>query len=188
MKRPDSSFGHQLMSLIPTDGFSMRRTAERAGVHQNSLSRFLGNQWNGKVQNGLDSKTLERLWSYLDLVPVRCALAAEVVWVADSVGFAQQLRETIRSSGYRPVEIATRCGIPEACLSLFLAGKRDGLSFRSIERLWDLLDLWIMTRCDAKVALLRGGTLLDPFGALSEEKDDDGPFRDWIDDGEPFCY
>lgn len=143
-------------------GHNQRALAEICGLKSQSLSRFVSDEQGAK---GLETPMLEGLWEYLNLGICRGSDASPG---QDAVRFSEQLRAVLRASGIRPAEIAKETGIPHSVLSLFLSGKRHGLSFASIDRLWSYLGLRIYER---------PSQLVDP-----SPKGQHG----FIDDGNPF--
>jgi hypothetical protein len=174
----DILFADQLISAILTDGGGgLRRTAEWAGVQMQSLSRFVGeDRERGQKQTGLEPATLERLWTLLDLTVARYSVTGEIVWVAQRASFAEQLRESIQSSGVKHVEIAKGSGVSKSSLSLFMSRKREGVSFQSIERLWAFLRLRILTRGESRFSLKSDEEIHDHAGQLLDDLDDGLPF------------
>jgi len=59
--------------------------------------------------------------------------------------FGDQIRKAVRASGLTQQEISQAAGIGEATLSRFVRGRR-GISFATLDRLADVLDLHVTTR------------------------------------------
>jgi len=73
--------------------------------------------------------------------------------------FGDQIRKAVRASGLTQQEISQAAGIGEATLSRFVRGRR-GISFATLDRLADVLDLQVTTRPAAG----RGRTTASPPG------------------------
>ena len=63
-----------------------------------------------------------------------------------SLGFIDQVRRALKTSGASRYALSQETGIPEASLSRFLHGK--GLSMESLDRLADALRLEVTVRGD----------------------------------------
>jgi hypothetical protein len=179
---PGDSFADQLICVIGWEGFGgLRKTAELARVHFQSLSRFIDeSREEGAKQTGLEAVTLERLWSHFGLSIARTTGTGEIVWIASAAGFAEQLRESVRASGHRPARIAEVTLIPKSSLSLFLKkGTRRGLAFPNVEKLWSYLHLCITK---SGHSLVSTSDQVSPTGPGLEMSDDD------LDDLKPFIY
>jgi hypothetical protein len=150
--------------------FTQRKLAEYAEVKMQTISRFVN--WNDSDRHpGLEGPTLEAIFECLGLCVGRKSGPVTLAQGVPPRSFAGQLRLVIRASGIRPARIAKEASISKAVLSLFLKGKRDGLSLAYIERLWSYLGLRIVNY---------------PGGFVTEGTRQSAGRRVWVDNGEPF--
>jgi transcriptional regulator with XRE-family HTH domain len=163
------TFADQLRCNIMYCHLTQRKLAEYAGVKFQSISRLF--TADPERQAGLEGPVLESIFKCLGLCVGR---KAGPVSLAEGVlprSSAAQLRLVILASGIRPSRIAKEAGISKSVLSLFLSGKRDGLSLAYIERLWSYLGLKIVSY---------------PYGFATEGTRQFSGRRVWVDNGEPF--
>ena len=68
--------------------------------------------------------------------------------------FSEQLRAAVDASGRSRYRISKQLGVTEGAMSRFMAG--GGLSFDTLDRLAELLDLHVTTGAKAKGVVRRG--------------------------------
>lgn len=145
--------------------FPVRKVADHIGIQNQILCRFLDD---AEGEHGVETPTIELLWAGLDLCIYLDTGGRKFGRESGLFTFSDQLRAAIRQCGIRSSLIAKNAAISLSVLSLFLNGKRNGLSMGAYDRLWVYLGLHIGVEAYGDSS---HGTHLPP-----DDPDDDLPF------------